>query len=311
MTEAHSCVAITGATGFAGRHIMPKLLMGGHRVRALVRSRKRLTAASGNTHTIEGDIFDDRCVEQLVDGADTVIHLIGIIDEKPMNGITFENLHVNATTRLLQAAKDAGVSRWVHMSALGARPNAVANYHKTKWEAEQAVRDSGLDWTIIRPSIIHGPDGEFMKLIKTWWTSFFNPPLIVPYFGAGPFGAGGSGHLQPVWVDDVAQCFVDALMNPRTIGETYPMGGPERYTFPELYAAVRDRLPKTRCKMIVPMPAWKAKILGRLPGMPFNWDQVVMSQEDSICDTSKVEHDFGIKLAGFTEKLDEYAANIE
>lgn len=310
MSEKSLCVALTGSTGFVGRHVLAQLLSKGHTVRALVRSKAKVKNSDGRVVVIEGDLFDEKATRELLRGADAVIHLVGIIMENPGKGQTFERVHVEATRNLLAAAKVNGrIRKWVHMSALGTRPQAVATYHRTKWEAEELVRASGLDFTIFRPSIIHGADGEFMHMVKDFWCKMFPP--FVPYFGAGPFGTKGAGKLQPVHVDDVAACFVDALTNAKARNEMYPMGGPDAVTWPELYATVGKYLPGARKKPIIAMPAWKAKMLSHLPMMPFNWDQVVMSQEDSTCSTAKVENDFGITLKPFEETVKEYAGRIE
>jgi NADH dehydrogenase len=308
-------VALTGATGFVGRHVLPQLLARGHRVRALVRDPRNprgLPATDARVELVPGDLFSDASLAELARGCDAVVHLVGIIAERPSHGQTFQRVHAEGTQRLVRAAQRAGVKRWVHMSALGARPNAASEYHRTKWTAEEAVRHSapGIAWTIFRPSIIHGPDGEFMQLVRGFWTKLFPP--FVPYFGAGFTGRGGAGRLQPVYVEDVARCFAEALTNPRAAGETYPIGGPDAYTWPELYDTVRRHLPpdEVRKKRIVAVPAWKAKLLAGLPGVPFNKDQVIMSQEDSVCPTAKVEEDFGFKLAPFEETLADYAAQI-
>ncbi len=149
---------------------------------------------------------------------DAAIHLVGIIEEKPSKDITFEKMHVDATRRVLDAAKAVGVERYVHMSALGTRPDAVSDYHKTKWHAEELVRASGLTYTIFRPSMIHGPRGEFMKQAASWAKGKAAPFVFMPYFGFGPLGTGGSGKVQPVYVKDVAKVFVDALTNPKRRG---------------------------------------------------------------------------------------------
>lgn len=310
MNKSNMTVALTGGTGFVGRHILPELVERGYNVRVLVRDPKSLRTNASAIKAVKGDLFDADALASLVDGADAVIHLVGIIMETPKFGQTFERVHTEGAMNLLEAAKASGtVKRWVHMSALGVRPNAEARYHSTKWEAERALRESGLDFTIFRPSIIHGPDGEFMQLVKSFWCNLFPP--IVPYFGAGPFGLGGAGQLQPIWVKDVAQIFVDALSNERAVGETYPMGGPDRYTWPNLYRKVAEFLPCARKKPVVAVPVWKAKLLAALPGTPFNLDQVIISQEESTCDKDKVENDFGITLAPFKEKVADYAAQIE
>ncbi|MEX2212614.1 MAG: NAD(P)H-binding protein [Phycisphaeraceae bacterium] len=304
------CVALTGATGFVGRHILAKLLEAGHTVRALVRDRSKLATKDARVAAVQGDLFDAAALAELVKGADAVIHTVGIIMEKRRQGQTFRRVHVEGTGHLLDAARAAGrVRKWVQMSALGTRPDAVSTYHRTKWEAEELVHSSGFDYTIFRPSIIHGPDGEFMQMVKSFWCKWFPP--FVPYFGGGAMGKKGAGRLQPVHVDDVARCCVEALLNPKASHETYPMGGPQVYTWPELYRAVGPHLPEARKKKIVAVPVWFARILAGKPGVPFNMDQVIMSQEDSTCETFKVRGDFGIELKAFEPMVKDYAGSIK
>ncbi|MEE9212982.1 MAG: NAD(P)H-binding protein [Phycisphaeraceae bacterium] len=308
MAEPSLCVALTGGTGFVGRHVLQHLLNRNHRVRALVRDPDRLTVKDSNVHPIAGDLFNRSALAQLVRGADAVVHIVGIIMEKPRQGQTFDRVHRVATLNLLGAAGDAHVKRWVHMSALGTRPDAVSTYHRTKWAAEQAIRDSGLDYTIFRPSMIHGPDGEFMQMVRGFWCNRLPP--FVPYFGAGLLGRGGAGKLQPVWVQDVARCFAGALTNSKSVGETYPIGGPDVYTWPQFYETCRRHLPRARNKRIMAVPVWYASLIAGKPGVPFNRDQVIMSQEDSVCGIEKVQTDFDVELASFEPTFAEYAASI-
>ena len=333
--EAGTTVALSGASGFVGGHILQHLLTGGHRVRALVRRPERFTPGISNTRltVVKGSLFDDQALADLVKGADAVVHVVGIIMEVPRKGQTFDRIHRQATCRLLAAAKSAGIKRWVHMSALGTRPNGVSGYHRSKWQAETALRDSGLDYTIFRPSLIHGPDGEFMQMVRGFWCKLMPP--FVPYFGTGlTFGdivrlkmkllfplparhpvhvlpTAKAGRLQPVWVQDVARCFVAALANDGSIGETYPMGGPDRFTWPQFYLTCRNHLPKAKNKPVLALPAWYAKLIAGKPLVPFNKDQVIMSQEDSVCDIAKVQGDFGFELAAFEPTFAEYASRIK
>ncbi|MEX0777529.1 MAG: NAD(P)H-binding protein [Phycisphaeraceae bacterium] len=315
MADAGLTVAITGATGFVGRHVLRQVLAAGHQVRVLARLPRELPP-DPNLTVVQGDLDNHEALTQLVVGAQAVIHIVGIIKELPAQGQTFEHVHVEGTANLLAAAKRGGsVRRWIHMSALGSRPNAVSQYHQTKWRAEEAVRNSeieGLAWTIFRPSIIHGPDGEFMQMVKGFWCDLFPP--FVPYFGAGLLGRGGAGRLQPVYIEDLARCFAAALTLPRSERETYPIGGPDVYTWPQLYATVKEHLSRAgvraRNKRIMPVPAWYAKLIAGLPGVPFNRDQVIMSQEDSTCQIGKVEEHFAIKLAAFELTLAQYADRI-
>lgn len=320
-------VMVTGATGFVGRHVLRELVTKGHMPVCLVRDRNRFLEQAAELgkdryEAVGGDLFDDQALAQSLAGADACVHIVGIIFERPLLCQTFERIHVEGTRRVVEACKAAGVKRIVHMSALGTRPNAASAYHQSKWRAEGIVKDSGLDWTIFRPSIIHGPDGEFMRLMKSFVSEtvvpafgiFPAPMPVIPYFGDGQH------KLQPVSVRDVAECFVSALSKPGTVGKIYELGGPEAMSWKELYRTCREKIPGAKMwKPMVGQPVWAAKLMARtlmkLPMLPnymrFNVDQVIMSQEDSICDTRPVERDFGIQMRDFRQELSEYAALID
>jgi NADH dehydrogenase len=221
-------------------------------------------------------------------------------------------MHVEATRSVVDAAKRNGVRRYVHMSALGTRPNAVSEYHKTKFAAEQYVRGSGLDWTIFRPSLIHGPRGEFMHMEAAWARKKAPPFLFMPYFGRGAMGFGGAGKLQPIYVNDVARAFALALENPKTIGEVYPIAGPDVFTWPQLHRVCADAFAGHR-RWVMPMPVWEAKLLcaiGIAPLLGFNRDQVIMSQEDNTTDISKFRGDFSFEPAPFEPTVKQYAHDV-
>jgi NADH dehydrogenase len=232
--------------------------------------------------------------------------------EYPSRGATFERIHFEGTKSVVDAALRAGVRRYVHMSALGVGPDAKSTYHQTKYFAEQYVRASGLDWTIIRPSLIHGPRGEFMQMEAAWARRRRPPFLFMPYFGAGAFGRGGAGMLQPVYVKDVARAFVDSLTNPATIGEIYPLGGSDRLTWPALHRACATAV-VGKPRAVMAIPAWYAKALTYVAPrslLPFNRDQVIMSQEDNTADLAKFKSDFGWDPQPFEPTLRAYASSI-
>ena len=303
-------VFVTGASGFVGTALVGELLARGHSVYALTHNRS-LPASHERLHLIRGDLFDSGALDAGIRGCDAIIHLVGIIIERRSKRITFERIHDQGTRNVVDAARRNGVVRYVHMSALGTRPNAASRYHQTKWAAEEYVRACPLDWTIIRPSFIHGPGG-FMITEARWARKTAPPWLVMPYFGRGLLGLGGAGLLQPVYVDDVARAFVDALQNPRTIRHIYELAGPDRMTWPQMHHLASEKIVGKR-RMAAPLPAWWAKLLaaaGLGPLLGFNRDQVIMSQENNVADTTSFERDFGWKPRPMGETLREYASRL-
>ena len=304
-------VFVTGGSGFVGQSILDELLSRGYGVNALTH-RGAIKAGSQNIQSIKGDLFDAAALREGMQGCIAVIHVVGIIMEKPSKGITFERIHYQGAKNVVDAAKAAGIKRYIHMSALGTRSDAVSNYHKTKFKAEQYVRASGLDWTIFRPSMIHGPTGEFMRMEAAWARHQKPPFAFMPYFGRGLLGLGGAGKLQPVYVNDVARAFVDAIDKPNTIGEVFPLGGPDEITWPHMHTIAGEAV-TGRKPLVVALPAWYAKILAStLPKamLPFNGDQVIMSQENNTCDMTKFKDEFGWETQGFESTVKSYAAQL-
>lgn len=317
-------VLVTGATGFVGRSVVRELLSRGYTPVCLVRSPQKLLQQHRNVpenriEVVEGDLSDSAALRSAAEKSQAAIHLVGIIIARPMRGQTFQKVHVKGTQAVVDAVRERGVRRYVHMSALGTRPNAVSSYHQTKWEAEEYVRKSSLDWTIFRPSLIHGPEGEFMQLMKQFMCGLVPP--VVPYFGSG------TAKLQPVSVKDVAYCFVESLSNAASIGQTVPLGGPRPYSWVDLYNACRANMACARkWKPLVSQPVSVAKAIAvastpimalaekfsKSAGlMRFDVGQVQMSQEDSICDPTIAERMFGITMRDFESELAVYADQIK
>ena len=322
MSEAEPIrsVMITGATGFVGRGIVRQLLARDLTPVCLVRSPQRLFAQhpdvpSDRLVPVVGRLSDRAALQHAADLSQAAVHLVGIIIQRRLRRKTFHRIHVQGTERVLDAVQRGGIRRFVHMSALGTRPDAVSSYHRTKWEAEQRVRQSGLDWTVFRPSIIHDPDGEFMRLVKRLICGLVPP--VIPYFGSG------QARVQPVSVKDVAHCLVESLFRDDAISQAYPLGGPKAYSWIELYNACRAQMPRARrWKPMVSQPAPIAKLVATAIGPPmalaelvfpsiglfrFDAGQVDMSQEDSVCDHTLAEKAFDTKMRSFEEELAGYA----
>ncbi|MCH8054208.1 MAG: NAD(P)H-binding protein [Planctomycetes bacterium] len=209
-------VLLTGATGFVGGYVLKKLLSSGYVPVCVVRDPDKFAARTelypgAEIVSVRGDVTSPAAVQKAARQCSQAIHLVGIIMERGEN--TFGRVHYEGTKNVVQACKDAGIKRLVHMSALGTRPDAVSKYHQSKHMAEQCVMQSGLDWTIFRPSLIHGPEGELMQLLKTFACSAVLPP-VMPYFGKG------ENRVQPVLNfptrNPPARLFTQAASFPRT-----------------------------------------------------------------------------------------------
>jgi len=298
-------IAVTGASGFVGRAVVRELLSRGHEVHALVHSRG---VGIDGVRTFPGNILDAEALARAMDGCAGAVHLVGIIRERPERGVTFKSIHDEGTATVVAAARRAGVDRLVHMSALGARADAPAEYHRTKHAGEQHVRNSGLKWTIFRPSLIHGPDSEFIQMETALALKRMAPYLFMPYFGRGLLGRRGTGAVQPVYVGDVARLFADAFEKDLAIGRSYDVGGPDRLTWPELHR-ICSAVMAGRARAAVPVPAWAALALARImpaSSLPFGRDEVMMSLEDNVCDIAPLVRDFGFAPQPFEQSLRSY-----
>ncbi|OGU01010.1 MAG: NAD-dependent dehydratase [Geobacteraceae bacterium GWC2_48_7] len=269
-------IFIAGGTGFVGSHLIKELQQRGHQLRLLTHRRK---GALSGIEQVEGDVTRLESFEQGVNGCDAVINLVGIIREFPSRGITFERLHVQATKNVVAAAVKSGAKRYLQMSALGTRPDAVSDYHRTKYNAEELVRGSGLEWTIFRPSLIYGPKDAFTNMLADQ----LRLAPVMPVIGNGLY------RLQPIHADDVALCFAKALEMPETVGKSYELCGNDRLSYLELLDAVAAAMGKpSPFKPRAPLPLMKMIIpfMQKIPKFPITMDQLQMLLEENICDGS-------------------------
>lgn len=294
-------VLVTGATGFVGNWVVVELLARGHEVRCLVRpgSEGKLKAAD-RVAVFLGDVLDEAAVRQAVRGCEAVVHLVGIIREFPRRGITFERLHVEATKNVVDAAKAAGVKRYLHMSALGARPEPADPYHITNFRADEYVMASGLTYTIFRPSVIYGPEDRSLNL----FVRQIKACRLYPVIGNGRY------QLQPVAVWTVAQAFALALELPHTENRVYEVGGPEPLTFDEIIKSLAFEVRRRILKIHLPVWPFRlaAYILGRFAWFPISSGQIRMLLEGNTCDPTPFYQDFGLTPISFKDGLIRYLA---
>jgi uncharacterized protein YbjT (DUF2867 family) len=279
-------VSLIGATGFVGTHLVEHLMATGHRPRLLVRpGQKQRPAWLEDCESVEGTVEDPATVEECVADSDALVYLIGILREEPSRGVTFEGLQFRGVERAIAAARAAGVKRFLLMSANGVKPDGTP-YQRTKFQAEEVLKASGLDWTIFRPSVIFGePRGqmEFCTQIKR---DIMDNPLPAPLFYTGllPFNA-GAFKLAPVAVTDVAAAFCHALTHPDTIGQTYDLCGPCALSWKDILTTIASACGKT--KIMLPAPAIAvqaiAAALDRFPWFPITRDQITMLLEGNCC----------------------------
>ena len=287
--------AIIGGTGFVGSYIVDALLDAGHEPHVLVRSGSEAKLhRAGECKVTTGDLESPDAVDALVSGCDAVIYNVGILREFPGKGITFEALQYRGAKTVAEAAKRAGVRRFLLMSANGI-DSAQTPYQTTKLKAEAMIRDSGLDYTIFRPSVIFGDPRGTMEFATQLYRDMVRVPVPAVGFHTGLSPAHGEVLMSPVHVRDVADAFVNALSDESTVGKCFVLGGPEVVSWPQMLQRIAEAVGKR--KLILPMPIGFMKLgatlLDWLPFFPVTKDQLTM-----LADGNTAEPDDLVSLIG-------------
>lgn len=282
-------VLVTGATGFVGRGIIPALLESGHSVRALARGVREGSLPKG-VEVVRGSVADEAQVRAAAEGMDACVHLVAVIVERGEQ--TFEAVNVLGTQNLARACADAGVRRFVHLSALGAAHDDRFPYLHSKWLGEEAVRVGGMDWTILRPSALFGPGAGFFKPIV--WTLRWMPVYPLPN--------GGRTRFQPLAIEDLAACVVRAL-DGASARESVDLGGPEILDFRAMVEVVMEALGKRRKLMSIPLFAARpfAFVQGLRREPLVTNQQLDMVVLDNTCDLDSTVRAFGVKPRGMRD----------
>jgi uncharacterized protein YbjT (DUF2867 family) len=291
-------ILVTGANGFVGRNLVRRLQKDGIAVRALVRNAAKAARLRDlGAELVDGDISNLLSLEAAMEGCEKVIHLVGIIQEAP--GVTFKGVHVDGTQNLLEAAKKAGVRHFIYQSALGTRPNAKSQYHRTKWEAEELVRASGIPFTILRSSLIYGPGDLFTIRLA----EMIRLSPVLPIIGSG------RSRIQPIFIDDVNECIWKISTSDSYLNEMYEIGGPEQLTYEEVTKAIAVALGIKRPTVHMPMFFMRtmAKVAETvLSKPPVTTDQLIMLQEDNVCSMRDIREVFSIEPVRFRDGLSRF-----
>lgn len=267
-------IAVLGGSGFVGRALVARLIAGGHRVLVLSRDASTRARLPDGAKHIAGDVYDAEFLRTAFAGMDTVVNLVGILNERGDDGSGFRKVYVDLAASMLDAMRASGVRRLLQMSALHAGAGE-SHYLKARGEAEALVRASGLHWTLFRPSVIAGPgDGLFCRFAQLLR---FAPGL--------PLGGAGT-QFQPVWVGDVVEAFVRALDMPESIGNGYDLVGPERMSLAEIVRLTARTKGWSRFVLPLPEPLGRlqAEVGEHLPGKPISRDNWRSLQRDSVSD---------------------------
>ncbi|RLL51549.1 complex I NDUFA9 subunit family protein [Mariprofundus sp. EBB-1] len=280
-------VCIIGGSGFVGRSIVDQAIAAGHQVSVACRHPERardLLIKGVKLHAV--DVTDGRGMDTALKNQDVVIYLVGLLFEKGRQN--FASAHVDGVARTITACKQAGIKQYIHMSALGAGDVIESSYASTKGEAESLVRDSGLNWTIFRPSIIYGAGDNFFNKFKAMSALLPIMPVI-----------SGSSLFQPIWVEDVARAFVCSIGNKHVSGQRYDLGGPKAYSFQAMLELLMNTLDRNR--LLIPVPGFAAKLMatftGILPTPPITLDQLKLLSHDNTIDGEAFPTQFGTASA--------------
>ncbi len=274
----HRSILLIGGSGFIGTHIAARLADAGYRVVVPTRryARARHLLVLPTVQVVEADIFNPAQLDRLLQGCDAVINLVGVLHSRPGKpwGPGFERAHVELPRQLVQACQRQGVRRVLHMCALGAAADAPSMYQRSKAEGEKRMLESGLDVTSFRPSVVFGPEDQFLNLfaqLQRW----------LPVMALG----GADAKFQPVFVGDVADAFVRALDDRAAIGKTYELVGPHVYTLRELVrlAGVYSGHPRPVIALPAAVARLQAGLFEFLPGEPLmSRDNLDSMQADNV-----------------------------
>ncbi len=272
------------------------LLAEGHSVRVYSRRATQAHVSPG-IEPFDGDIRDANALAAALNGVDAIVHLVGILREAGRTQ-TFGGVFLEGTRAVIQAARQVGVRRLIHVTGIGADPDSPDAFERTRGLAERETRESGLDWVILRPSVIFGVRGSmFDRMARSLKST--RPFAVVPR---------QDGLYQPIWRDDAAQCVAAALRDETLLGGTYQLGGPDTWSYRELVGLALRQLRLRR--IVLPLPAPLLLAGAGLPRLVGKRAMVTASElrqltRDNRTDPSVMRKAFGIEPTSLSDKVDE------
>jgi uncharacterized protein YbjT (DUF2867 family) len=295
-------VTVFGGTGYVGGYLIDELLDKGHHPVLLVRPESRHKVRHHERCTlVDGDIASPDAIRAALSGADTAIYNIGILREFPSSNVTFKALHFEGAKRAMDAAEEAGVHRFLLMSANGVKADGTG-YQRTKYLAEQHLKSTGLDWTVFRPSVLFGEPRGRMEFATQLYRDIVRSPLPAPLFYEGllPLNA-GEFRMSPVHVKDVASVFVQALDMPETAGQIFALCGPAALSWKEILKTIAAAAGTTKRAFPAPVLLLKglAAALDQFAFFPITRDQLTMLMEGNTCDRHNAFRTFDLEPEPF------------
>jgi len=287
-------ILVTGGTGFIGPYIVSRLVDDAHAVRVLEHSAGS-SAALPSQEAVQGEMTDAESLRRAVEGQEVVVHLVALLSGSPEE---FGRVMEEGTRDLIAAARDAGVQRFVLMSALGVSDETkdLVPYYHAKWQMEQDVKSSGLEHVIFRPSFVFGRGGGALEQFKRIAKLAPVTPIVGP----------GTQRIQPIWVDDVAAYFAAGVVKPGAANRTFELGGPDAVTWNEFWSRLKQAQGARRPSVHVPFGLMRlqAAVLEKLPKPPVTRDQLKMlAAGDNVVSNSDAVDTFGLPLVPLDEQL--------
>jgi NADH dehydrogenase len=286
---------VTGGTGFIGRHLVARLAASGQQVRVAARGERKADLPQG-VEQVRADVVSGEGLSQAMAGVEKVVNLVGVITEKGSQ--RFDAVIRGGTAGIVDEAERAGVRKLVYVSAIGAAPDPKFPYWHAKWQAEQSVTASRLSYTVLRPSLLFGPEDDFFNRLAR----------LVRRVPVVPVAGDGKTRFQPIWVEDVVSCVVASLGEGTHDRETLEIGGPEYFSYDEIIDLIGEALGHRKRK--IHLPLWLMRPTARvmqsvLPNPPVTTDQLAMLSKDNVTALDAVPKAFGLQPRSLREGLAE------